>query len=319
MKFAMIGTGGIGGFYAARLLAAGHQVTLVARGAQLQALTASGLTLSHAGDTLHFAAPDCCDTGTLFSERNSADYDLIILAVKSAATATLAAQLQAWYERCGQAVPVISFQNGVDNEQQLAERLGSDYVLGALLVGIGAHLTAPGHIESTGPGRVVLGAWPDKQQTSDGPATALPGTLTALFNAAGFPAEESDDIRRELWRKLVLNNGVNPLSALTGLDTRRLTTGEPFEPVALGLMREAVAAARADGVELEPDTAEQVLQFMQGFDAIKTSMLVDKENGRPLEIDAISGAVLARATRLGIDVPYTRTIHSLLTLTQRAP
>lgn len=314
MRFAMIGTGGIGGFYAAKLLAAGHDVTLVARGEHLQVLQEQGLQVRHGEQDYHFAQVDACDAAAFFAERDSRQFDLIILAVKAQASETFARELACWYAQCGVAVPVISFQNGVDNEQRLAAHLGNDCVLGALLIGVGAHIVGPGRIESTGPGRVVMGVWPNDRDTPSGSAANLLPSLTTLFIEAGFPAEKTDDIRQELWRKLIINNGVNPLSALTGLDTRCLTTGEPFEPIALGLMQEVVAAARADGVELGGEAAADMLHFMQTFDAIKTSMLVDKEKGRPLETDAISGAVLARAKTLGIDVPYTRCIHALLTL-----
>ena len=314
MKFAMIGTGGIGGFYAAKLMSARHEVTLLARGAHLQALQTCGLRVQHGEQSYHFESVDCDDTESFFASRDSRQFDLIILAVKAQASAGFADELGRWYEHCGHNVPVISFQNGVDNEQLLAARLGDGLVLGALLIGVGAHITSPGQIESTGPGRVVMGVWPNEQSTPSGPAISLLSKLVPAFNAAGFPAERTSDIRQELWRKLIINNGVNPLSALTDLDTRSLTTGEPFEPIALGLMEEVVAAARADGVELGEDAARGMLTFMQEFDAIKTSMLVDKEKGRPLETDAISGAVLARAAQLGIDVPYTRCIHALLSL-----
>src|SRR5699024_1989717 len=128
----------------------------------------------------------------------------------------------------------------------------------------------------------------------------------------GVPAEESADIRRELWRKLVLNNGVNPLSAVTGWDSHRLTHDTGMAPQVKRLMREAAAAARADGVILDDDDVMAMFTVIHDLDAIKTSMLVDREHGRPLELDAICGAVLARSRQLGLDAPGTELVMALL-------
>lgn len=311
MRIAVIGAGGIGGYYGARLQQAGHEVVLVARGAQLAALREQGLRVVH--PDFHFASPvTALDMAELLS-RDPADFDVLILAVKAGATAEIARSLGAWYQRAARGAPVLSLQNGVDNEPTLAAALGEELVLGGLSIRIGTHIAAPGRIEATGPGQVTAGLWPCRNLAAEGPARACLPRILAALEESGVPVVESDDIRRELWRKLVINNGVNPLSALTGWDSRRLTRDELIGPLVKRLMHETVAAARADDVVLDSADVEEMFSVIHDLDAIKTSMLVDREHGRPLELQAICGAVLERARRLGQDAPGTEMVAALLT------
>ncbi len=167
-------------------------------------------------------------------------------------------------------------------------------MLGGLAIRIGTHVQAPGRIEASGSAIDVL------------------PRLRHACAQAGVPLQESDDIRRELWRKLVINNGINPLSAITGWDSRRLTRDEQVAPMVMWMMREAAAAARADQVELDETDVAEMFAVIHDLDAIKTSMLVDREHGRPLELEEICGAVLARARRLGQDAPITAMAAALL-------
>ncbi|QTN43625.1 2-dehydropantoate 2-reductase [Marinobacter salsuginis] len=307
----MIGAGGIGGYYAARLARAGHELVLTARGDHLNALKAQGLTVDYEGEVLHQALPAFSHT-ELIQKHEPDDFDLIVIALKSTATAPVMAELASWLESA--AVPVLSLQNGVDNEPVIAEVVGEDRVLGGLAVRIGGHITEPGQVFAEGVAQVVMGAWP--RQRPDDLRISLLRRLEALFNAAGIPTTVSDNIRYELWRKLVINNGVNPLSALTGLDTRSLTHHPEFGKIVHGMMAETVAASKADDVNLGPEDLAEMFDLISNFNAIKTSMLVDKEKGRPLELDSIAGAVLRRCERLGIEAPYTGTVNALLTHSQ---
>lgn len=304
----MIGTGGIGGYYAARLLSVGHQVVLTARGEHLEALRENGLKVHYEGREL-FHRPDAYDHQQLVNQYKPDNFDLIVITLKATATASVVEELGAWLER-GR-VPVLSLQNGVDNEPLLADAIGADRVIGGLAVRIGGHIARPGVIEVEGVAQIVMGAWPKANGTSDTRKPLL-DTLTAAFNDAGIPTTLSENIRYELWRKLVINNGVNPLSALTGLDTRSLTHHPQFSKIVYGMMAETVEASKADGVNLEKKDLDEMFELISNFNAIKTSMLVDKEKGRPLELDSIAGAVLRRCEALGVEAPYTATIYALL-------
>lgn len=309
MQFVIIGAGGIGGYYGARLQAHGHAVSFIARGDHLGALQSRGLRVNH--PDWQFDAPvSAYSLDHFLDSHGPATADLLILCTKALATAAIARQLAGWLGQTP--TPVLSLQNGVDNEAILAEQLGPERVLGGLAVRIGAHVTAPGEITAVGPAQVVLGQWP---QAEANPASAtFLARLEHLFNQAAIPTRVTGYIQVELWRKLVINNGVNPLSALTGLDTHRLTHDPGLAELVYGLMVEASRAAAAAGVELSEADSREMFELIRGFEPIKTSMLVDKEHGRPLELEEICGAVLRRSKQLGQAAPYTQTIYQLLRL-----
>lgn len=306
MKCLIIGAGGIGCYYGARLLQAGHAITLVARGEHLQAMQQQGLQVEH--ETLHFREPvDALSMEELLAQRSCSDYDLIMLTLKSGATADWLAQSRDWLAQAK--TPVLSLQNGVDNEPLIAAQIGAERTLGGLAVRIGGHIIAPGQVEARGPAQVVLGCWPATTE-EDNRLDDLAGQL----NAAGIPTRVSSNIRHELWKKLLINNGVNPLSALTGLDTRSLTADPVLGPTVYRMMQETARAARADDVELTQADVDEMFALISNFDAIKTSMLVDREKGRPLELDEISGAVIRRCRALGEEAPWTELTERLLRL-----
>ncbi len=311
LRIVMVGAGGIGCYYGARLLQNGHQVKLVARGDHLQALKETGLTLKHPEFSFHQFV-DACALSELTERYSSGDFDLIILCVKATATQEVAYELKRWFQACHKKIPVLSLQNGIDNEFLLAESLGEENIIGGLAVRIGGHILSPGIVEATGIAEVIMGAWPNQQSPAFSLYREQLHHFAQAFNAAGIPTRLVDDIQRELWRKLVINNGVNPLSALTRLDTQTMSHHPQFGKIVAGLMIEAAQVAQADGVMLTEQDAEEMYQLIKDFDPIKTSMLVDMEKGRTLELDEISGAVLQRAEKLGVNLPYTQTVYALL-------
>lgn len=303
----MVGAGGIGGYYAAKLAEAGHEVVLTGRGQHLLALQSRGLTVDYEGRIFNHQLP-AYEHAKLVQAYHPDDFDLIVIALKSTATASVMVELGEWL-KTGM-VPVLSLQNGVDNEPLMARVVGEDRVLGGLAVRICGHIVKPGVVAAEGVAQVVMGAWPRPSSTD--PRAELLRTLETLFNHAGIPTTVTDNIRYELWRKLVINNGVNPLSALTGLDTRSLTHHPEFSKIVYGMMAETVEASRADGVNLQKKDLDEMFELISNFNAIKTSMLVDRERGRPLELDAIAGAVLRRCELQEVEAPYTATVHALL-------
>lgn len=308
--FLIVGAGGIGAYYGARLLSAGHPVTLVARGDHLQVLQDRGLRVEH--PTFRFAGPvQALSIDQLVARHSADEYRLVVLATKAGATAGLLHDLGAWLDP-PDGPAVCSLQNGVDNEAQIAARLGLPRTIGGLAVRIGGHVTGPGCIEARGPAQVVFGAWPNARANPH-PRAPL-DEIADQFNAAGIPTQCSDDIRRELWKKLLINNGVNPLSALTELDTRALSTHPVFGSSVYRLMQEAASAARLDEVDIGNEDIDAMFELVRTFDPIKTSMLVDLEKGRELELDEIAGAVLARCRRGGVAAPVTELVQGLLQL-----
>ena len=308
LSILMIGAGGIGGYYGARLSEAGHRVVLTARGAHLAALQKTGLVVHYENRRIECRV-SAVDHVALIQNYQPGDFDVIAIALKSTATQAVLNELAPWLAQSD--VPVLSLQNGVDNEPMIARVLGENRVLGGLAVRIGGHIVEPGVVEAEGVAQIVMGEWPcvPDEQHARRPLLEI---LQNAFEQAGIPTTVSDDIRYELWRKLVINNGVNPISALTGLDTQSLTRHPQFSRIVYGMMVETAAAANADGLELGKVDVDEMFGLISSFNAIKTSMLVDKEKGRPLELDSIAGAVLRRSKELGIDAPYTATVNALL-------
>ena len=307
MRFLILGAGGIGGYYGARLQAAGHPVLFIARGDHLKALQQHGLSVTHP-EFKFDEKVNAIDQQGLIADYRADDFDLLILAVKAGATEQLMQSLQGWLSLAR--TPVLSLQNGVDNEISIAAHIGSERTIGGLAVRIGGHIISPGVIEATGVAQVVMGAW---KCALDHPKQQEDLKIVAdCFNRAAIPTTLSDTIQKALWRKLLINNGVNPLSALTGLDTRTLTSHPVLTRTVYQLMEEVAVAATADGVELERSDIDEMYQLICQFDAIKTSMLVDREKGRPLELDAISGVVVERCGRLGKEASISALIQALL-------
>ena len=301
MRIGIVGAGGIGCLLGARLAATGQaEVLLLARGEHAARLAEHGLVLDFNGARETHRLP-VIDTANEVALSQLAGCDWLLFACKSQHTRRLAEQLKPYVSadcRLG------SLQNGVDNEPILAEVFQRP-VMGGLMRKFFAHITAPGEVEVRGVLEAVLGDYP----TGCGPDVTA---MVELLRQAGITVYASEDIRRELWRKLVLNNGCNPLAAVTFLDTQRMANDPDMAWVMRNLMREAGAAAAADEVEFSPHELEAVFQWIKGIDPITPSMQADAERGKPLELDGITGAILRRAGLLGIEVPVTATLHHIL-------
>ncbi|WP_114418909.1 ketopantoate reductase family protein [Marinospirillum perlucidum] len=308
MRFLIVGAGGIGCYYGARLQEAGHPVVYMARGEHLKALQTSGLRVEH--EDFQFQRPvTAVDEAALLKDYQVTDFDLLLICFKSQATAAWLETFADWLK--GGDTPLLSLQNGVDNEPLLAEVLGEERVLGGIALRIGGHLDNPGEVSASGPAQIVMGAWPEAGQPPR--QQAFLEEVDHHFQQAGIPSRISHQIALELWRKLMLNNAVNPLSALTHLDTQTLSHDSYYGPVVKGLMAEAGQVAAAEGLAIDSKDVEEMYDLICQFDGIKTSMLVDLEKGRPLELEGISGSLLQRAQKHQLTLPMTGLLYALLT------
>lgn len=314
LHVAVLGAGGIGGYYGAKLLAAGHRVSFIARGEHLEALKTRGLTINHPEFQFQQAI-EAFELDELIDIRHPEDFDAILLCTKGNSTKELAYDLLTWFENHQHKCPVLSLQNGVENEQVLSKILGPDCVLGGLAIFIGTEVSRPGVITATGIAQLIIGVWPRVSQVKQGIASRSLQRIVEGLHHSGIDTIVAEDIQKELWRKLVINNGVNPLSAVVGLDTQTITRDEQLVPIVKGMMHEAASAARQDGVVLTEDDVEEMFQKIHGFDAIKTSMLIDREKKRPLELDSIAGVVIRNNEAQGFSSPYTRVVSALLDFT----
>jgi 2-dehydropantoate 2-reductase len=289
MRIAIVGAGGVGGYLAARLAAAGQDVALIARGAHLDALRAQGLTLKSAlGDVSvrpRAVGEDPAAIGPV---------DLVVFTVKLYDTAMAAEAIR---PLVGHKTGVITFQNGVDGPSVLADVLGEEHVIGGT-VQIAAVIESPGVIRHTGTmARFILGEL-------DGRRSERVEAFADALRTAGLEHTVSDDVRRDIWQKMIFLSTFSGVTALIRLPIGPIRS----DPDTLALMRscfgEAIAIARAKDVGIGEDQVERALAFLRGLpDQMKSSMLEDLERGRRLELPWLSGAIVRMGRELGLETP----------------
>lgn len=301
MKIAMMGSGGVGGFFGGRLAKAGYDVAFVARGAHLAALRAGGLTIENEPQgNIHVPRVKATD-----DPASIGPVDLVILSVKLWDTEAAA---RAIAPMVGPETGVLSLQNGVIKDDILRRHFGAERVMGGVGY-VATHISRPGVIHQTGTmQRVVVGEY-------DGRASERARALHEALAASGVKAELSPDIRRAIWEKYVF---------LVGLSGSTTTMRHPLGPIRSNprsraflhdLMREAVAVGRAQGVALPADFADDRLAFADSLPVDMTSsMHHDLERGNPLEVDWLSGGVVQLGEAAGVPTPANRAVRDILAL-----
>lgn len=298
MRAAVIGTGGIGGYFGGRLAATGHDVWFVARGAHLAAIRAEGLRVSSVTGDFAIrpaqATDDAAEIGTV---------DVVLLAVKTwqvpAAAATLGPLM-------GADTGVITTQNGVEAPLQVAAAVGEAAVLPGTAK-VFANIEGPAHIRhSGGPGSLALAEWDNR------PSDRVTRVRAALEDA-GIPSPVPEDIWVELWAKLLF---VEPFGALGAAFDEPIgqVRGVPEHRQLLeDAMREVETVARARGVPLAEAVVPESLAFIDRLPAEGTSSLQrDLHAGRPSELEAWTGAVVRLGAEAGVPVPVHRVLLEVL-------
>ncbi|MDI6516257.1 2-dehydropantoate 2-reductase [Streptomyces coelicoflavus] len=298
MRIAVIGAGGVGGYFGARLAAAGNEVTFVARGGHLEAVRRNGLVVHSPLGELR--TPPESVVGSI-SELGPTD--LVLVAVKLWDTETVADQLRSSEARNA---PVLSLQNGVHKDTVLRDRLTEEQVLGGVCF-ISAFIEEPGVVRHNSPlQKVVLGPY--------GPGPTETGrAVLAAFRDAGIDAESSDDIERVIWEKFVFLVGLSATTATVRRPIGVVRAHERSRALLYDVMAETVAVARASGVRLDSDFAQDRLDFCDTLPAAMTSsMHNDLDKGNRLELPWLSGGVVELAGRLDVPVPRNRTVADIL-------
>lgn len=292
-RIAMLGAGGVGSYYGALLARSGVDVTLIARGAHLDAIQSNGL-LVRQPDGQWTSRIDATSDATGLARGYGAD-DFVILAVKAYALDDVLPSVRAFTERGATVLPLL---NGVDTAQRLiAGGVDAARVLGGITY-ISAARVAPGVVERSGAlQRVVAGEF-------DAPASARVWRILDLFRNAGVDAIATDDVRLELWRKFVF------LSAIAGVcGATRLPVGPVRETargweMLVGAVREAATVARASGVAYSAEDEAGAIERIKALpEGTKPSLLLDVEAGRATEIESLSGTVCALGRRCGVRTP----------------
>jgi len=305
MKFLILGAGGIGSYFGARLLSSNNEVIFVARGEHLLALQQNGLKLQHP----KFSFDNDIFSYTIEQIRNfnPFEFDAVIITTKSTSTLTLAKQLNDWFASHERIPYIISLQNGVENEEILLKYFNPQYIIGGLTRKIGAHIVSPSYIKVVGNAETIIGAIAKTKEN-----TLFLLELQNTFNNAQIPTQISDNINLELWKKLIINNGVNAICALLKVKTGIVMHDAKLKKIVYGLMSETAIGAKNKNIVISQKEVDEMYELITKFDSIKPSMLVDREFSRVLELDDICGVVIRNCEEQNLDAPYTRTISTLL-------
>jgi 2-dehydropantoate 2-reductase len=301
MRFAILGSGAVGGFYGAKLARAGHDVTFIARGAHLAAIRQSGLAVRSPalGDfTVHARAEeDTSQAGVV---------DAVIVAVKAYDNDTALPMIT---PMVGPATTVLTVQNGVDSTTDVAAIVGEGAVLGGTTY-IATALASPGVIEQTGTHRrivfgEVFGSLPRM--------TSRVQALHEAFSGADIQSQPVEDGRIPIWEKFIF---LASLAGFTG--ATRLPVGpvwaDPFiRAQFLEGSREVDRLARAEGVNVAPDRIAQIAPYVEAIPgSMRSSLLIDLAQGKKIEVEALLGSVVRRAARAGVPVPVMSTLYAVL-------
>jgi 2-dehydropantoate 2-reductase len=314
MKVAVFGAGAIGGFLGVRLAAAGTDVTFIARGPHLAAMREKGVTLISAGETTT-VHPRC-----LADASQAGVQDYVMVTLKAHSLPAAASQIA---RMMGPDTALVTAINGipywyfysldspfrdrrvrsVDPDGALWETVPPRQVIGCVVYPA-AEVIGPGVIEHTYGDRFTLGE-------PDGSRSRRIEVLSRILIAAGLKAPIRPRIRDEIWVKLWGNLAFNPISALTTTTLDRITSEPELRALCRAMMLEAKVAAEALGTRFALDVEKRI----DGAAAVgehKTSMLQDLERGRPMEIDALLGAVVELGEVVGQQMPICRTVLAMV-------
>lgn len=299
MRIVMMGSGGVGGYFGGRMAAAGYDVTFIARGRHLQAIRDHGLKIASRdmGDVIVDPAKATDNP----AEVGAVDY--VVVAVKLWDTE---ASGNAILPLLGPETTVLSLQNGVEGDEILAGIVGAERLIGGVAF-IASSVGEPGVINHIGTmQRVVIG------ERSGGSSPRVDALYEAL-REGGVVAEISDDIERTIWEKFVFLVGLSAMTTLLRTTLGPIRKDPDNRALLLDVMRETVSVGRARGVALPEDFAEDRLVFADGLPADMTSsMHHDLENGNPLEVAWLSGAVARFGRDAGIPTPVNRMVFEAL-------
>jgi 2-dehydropantoate 2-reductase len=291
----VMGAGAVGGYFGAKLAVAGFPVRLVARGAHLAAIRASGLRVTGMiGDV----------TVPLPAEANPAAFgetpDLVVMGVKSMDTAGAITQMAAGM---GPATQVLAIQNGIANYGELAAAFGADRVIRGYCR-VGSEIAAPGHIHQTAFGEIVFGE-------EDGATTERIRQVDLLLRCAGIQSKPTPAIRAEVWKKFAWNVMFNMTTGLTGVTLDRLFADPDSEAVVAGLFGEVRAVAAHHGVALTDADYRSIIEPSRKLTGYKTSTMQDRLKGKPLEYGIFVGYLSGEGKRLNVPTPVADVIHGL--------
>jgi 2-dehydropantoate 2-reductase len=301
-RILVVGTGAIGGFYGGKLAQAGGRVTTLCR-SDYELVKSKGITVTSTLGDFHFTPEKVI--------RDLGEYgpppDYILVGLKVLPEIDTAAIIK---EVVGAETAIVLLQNGVEIEEPVARAFPDNEIISGLAF-ICATRTSPGHIDHTDFGRVVIGRYPDSKSVKV-------EELARLFSEAGLKCEVTEDAVTARWRKLVWNAPFNPISVLAGgADTKTMVENHESVELARKVMEEVCKIAEAVGHPLPPGVVRENIEGTRRMSPYKSSMLVDFEAGRPMEVEAILGNGIRAAKRHNLAVPHMESLYGLLKLVDK--
>jgi 2-dehydropantoate 2-reductase len=306
MKVAIIGAGAMGSLYGAMLSAAeGVDVRLIdIRREHVDAINKDGLIVE---DAASGAETRYAGLSAATDARTVGEADLAVVFVKSMHTGAAIRENGAVF---GAETTALTLQNGLGNIEEIAAVVGEERVL-AGTTSFGATMLGPGRIRYAGKGKTVIGALASA-------SAERARRVTALFARAGMEAEISDDAVGLIWDKLLVNVGINALTAIARIENGRILECPELDDLLVAAVREAAATAAAKGVKLGfSDPAAHAREVCAATARNRSSMLQDVLCGRPTEIDRINGAIAKEAAALGLAAPVNETLTKLVKYFER--
>ena len=296
MKIAIVGAGAMGSLFGGLLAERGTDIQLLDIWTEhVQAINSGGLCVEHQG------------TGRSIEVNATTDWeaigrvDLAVIFVKSIHTGAAAETAARLLDAQGLA---LTLQNGLGNADVIAEHIAPDRIL-AGTTSHGATLLEPGKIRHAGVGPTLIGSW------SGGDEKAA-GRVAETFSAAGIDTQAVDNVRSLIWDKLLINVGINAITALTGINNGGILEMEATRSLSRIAVQEAMAVARARGVAVREDAVEHVFEVAAATAGNRSSMGQDVDHGRPTEIGMINGAVVREAESTGVRAPVNKTLTALV-------
>lgn len=292
LRVAVMGAGAVGCYFGGLLARAGHDVTLIGRPHHVEAINRDGLHMVTRTFDEHVRAKASSDPAAVSGA------ELVLFCVKSGDTARAG---RAIAPHTSSSMVVLCLQNGCDNDQRLRPVLPAPEVAAAVVF-VGCEMAGPGVIRHHGSGELVID-----------PIRAIPD-LAAILQAAGIPTQVSDNVRGQLWLKLIINCAYNAISAIARQPYGQIVQSPGVRDVMRDVVEECVAVAAAEGIDVPGDVDAAVWRIVDKMPAQYSSTAQDILRGKPTEIDYLNGHVVARGRALGIKTPANQALWSMVKL-----
>lgn len=298
-SFAVVGAGPVGCIVAAFLARGGYDVTLCdVIPDLLKPALDPGIIIEGAENLQHKVTRTCNSVDDLAA----VDPDVIFITVKANALPLIASSIESFYRK---GMLIVSWQNGIDTELEIAKVLGKTYVMRAV-VNYGCGLVGPAHV------KMPFHHPPHYIQELDPGARKAAIALAKVLSKCDLKTEHTENIISMVWRKAVMNASMNPVCAVTGLTMSRVMNDPIVYQIVDALVKECIQVARANEINLGWDFYIYAMEYMRNAGDHKPSMLMDIEANRRTEIDFINGKFVEYGKRTGTRTPYNQTLSALV-------